>query len=289
MDGRLVLPMTISDESAKQVHQEVAMAAMTTVLDLRDVLELIDDRLNDESPAQEHLVPQEHKPVLHVGSESRDQMNAMIPQFLEAFLADIPFVAKQLAEKAFGQGKKGRPVIGIAGSQLEGQYLPQIIDGEMQLETKEPAHGRLAPLGQAGEHFMTTNTPIEADSKRCGIDESNAGALSSQAFEIGTEGNQRGRNPLDETIIAGQSRKFPTPVIEHRQVEVLEVPIIGHMKQNQHGHDLAQRHRTGTLSDRRSGGKQSLDPKRFESPAEIIHVAKQLRDKVQCHWGDLLG
>lgn len=288
MDGWLVLSMAIGDEPAKQVHEEVAMAAMTAMLNLRDVLELVDNGLDDESPTQEQLVAQEQESIPHVGSKSRDEMNALVPQRLEGFFTNISFVAKKFARKALGQGRKRHSVIGVAGSQLEGQYFPQIIDGEMQLESKKPAHGGLSTLSQTGEHFMTADALVVADPKRCRIDKTYSRTLSGQVLEIGAEGNQRGRNPFHEAVIAGQRGKFPVPMIEQRQVEMLKVPIISHMKQNQHGHDLTERHRTGTLTDLHSRAKQTLDPERFESFAEIIHVAKQLRYKVQCHWGYLL-
>ena len=54
--------VAIGSEARKQVDQEVVWAAVARVLDLADILELINDRLDERAFAQEQLVGerQEH-------------------------------------------------------------------------------------------------------------------------------------------------------------------------------------------------------------------------------------
>ena len=214
VDRRLWFAMAVGDEPAKQVNREIKDAAMTAMFDLRDILELIGDGFDDESTTQQELVPKRHQPVFHVGSQSRDELNTLVPQRLSVLDANIAFVTKQFAEEVSGQRQQGFPVVGIARGQSKGQNLSQIVDGEMQLEPEEPAHGGLAALCQSSEHLMPADAFIVTNPKRRGVDEAHARAPSGRAFEISAQGHQRGWNPFHETVIAGQSREFSTPVME---------------------------------------------------------------------------
>ena len=50
--------MAVGNQSANEVDQKVARRTMACMLDLRDVLELVDDRLYNRSLAQAQLVHQ---------------------------------------------------------------------------------------------------------------------------------------------------------------------------------------------------------------------------------------
>lgn len=68
---------TVGDQSSHEMNSKVDRAAMTGMLDLRDILQLVDDRFDDGSLAQQQFVSQGHQPVLHVGLEPRDQLHAL--------------------------------------------------------------------------------------------------------------------------------------------------------------------------------------------------------------------
>ena len=52
--------MTVSNQAAQEVDAEVDGATMARMLDLRDVLELVNDRFNDGTFASEQLVSEPH-------------------------------------------------------------------------------------------------------------------------------------------------------------------------------------------------------------------------------------
>jgi hypothetical protein len=53
-EGRLLGLMAVSDEARQQVDEEVVWAAVAGILDLRAVLELIDDGLDEGTLAEKH-------------------------------------------------------------------------------------------------------------------------------------------------------------------------------------------------------------------------------------------
>ena len=63
---RLLGQMAISRETSEQVHAKVDGAAVTRVLDLADVLDLVDDGLNERAFAQEQLIGETQESVAHV-------------------------------------------------------------------------------------------------------------------------------------------------------------------------------------------------------------------------------
>src|SRR5690242_19400353 len=96
--------MTVGDQATHQVDQEVDRRAMARVLDLRNVLELIDDRLDNRSFAQKQLVKQRQLSSLHVLTTCCDQLDTeLLVQLLEQPLRQIAFIADQLAKQALGK------------------------------------------------------------------------------------------------------------------------------------------------------------------------------------------
>ena len=63
--------------------------AVSGVYQVGSVLEQVVDDLNDVSLAQHHLVIQWHKPVLHVGSQPRDDVRSVLKQELEELCRDV--------------------------------------------------------------------------------------------------------------------------------------------------------------------------------------------------------
>jgi len=62
------------------VDEEVEGTAVTRVLDLGDILELIDDGLDEGAFAQEQLIGERHEDVAHVLAELGDQPEPLIEE-----------------------------------------------------------------------------------------------------------------------------------------------------------------------------------------------------------------
>ena len=66
MQARFFVLMAVGNEPGNQMNHKIGGTAMTGMLNLRNVLELVNDGLNNRAFAQEKLVGEMHKPVFHV-------------------------------------------------------------------------------------------------------------------------------------------------------------------------------------------------------------------------------
>ena len=74
--------VAIGDEAGEQMDEEIERTAMARVLDLADVLELIDDRLDQGAFAQEELVGGVEETGVHVLAERGDEDEALFHEEL---------------------------------------------------------------------------------------------------------------------------------------------------------------------------------------------------------------
>ena len=72
---------------------------MPGVFDLRDVFELVVDRLNDGTLPRHDLIEQRHQFVLHVRLQFSDELKVFGKQRIEELLRDVALVAKQFAKE----------------------------------------------------------------------------------------------------------------------------------------------------------------------------------------------
>ena len=70
--------MCVGDQTGDQIDQEIPGATMTSMGDLRDVLQLVIDGLNEGSLAQQELVLQGEQAILHVLANWRDELQAQL-------------------------------------------------------------------------------------------------------------------------------------------------------------------------------------------------------------------
>ena len=68
--------MAISDQAGNDVAETVDWTAMASMLNLRDVLELIHDAFNDGSFAQEQFIHPRQQAIFHVFAEFSDELHA---------------------------------------------------------------------------------------------------------------------------------------------------------------------------------------------------------------------
>lgn len=142
---RLFGLVAIGDESSEQMDQEIGRAAVAGVLDLANVLELVEDRLDERPLAQQEPVGELEELVAHVLAQFGDEAQSVGEQ--EAFgerRGDIALVAKELAEELAEETPRQAghwpSVVGIAGSETEREQLAAIIDDQMQFEAVKPPH-----------------------------------------------------------------------------------------------------------------------------------------------------
>lgn len=81
-----------------------------------------------------------------------------------------PVLPNTLPRRAAGHGLQRLGIIGIASCDLEGHDLALVVDGQVALEAKEPAHGGAAPLDQPLEHPVSPDPYIVTDHQLGAID-----------------------------------------------------------------------------------------------------------------------
>src|SRR5205823_14966315 len=92
----LLLPPRVSNQASHQVDQAVSHTAMTSVLYLRDVLELIHHRFDDGPLAKHDLVEDGHQSILHSSLEFRHELDAFPIEQIEERLRDVALVAEEI-------------------------------------------------------------------------------------------------------------------------------------------------------------------------------------------------
>ena len=78
----LLLLVAVGNQARHQIHHEPGDAAMPTVLNLADVLQLVIDRLDQRPLPQHQLLPQRHQAVFHVLADLGHQFQTLRMQRL---------------------------------------------------------------------------------------------------------------------------------------------------------------------------------------------------------------
>jgi hypothetical protein len=95
---------------------------------------------------------------------------AVLEELLKERLGDIAAIPEDVAPQVFSQLGDGAAVIDISGREVAGQQVALLVDDEGEFEPREPAHGVLAPVGEAGKNFMGVNPFRMTDAERRRID-----------------------------------------------------------------------------------------------------------------------
>src|SRR5262249_19088438 len=121
--------MAIGDEASEQMHEEIVGTAVTRMLDLADVLELVDDGLNEGAFAQEHVSGEGQEDVAHILAEFRDELQAVAKEeLLGERRRDIALVPKEFAKEPTDQAGNGLAVVRVARGEAKCEQLPAVID-----------------------------------------------------------------------------------------------------------------------------------------------------------------
>jgi hypothetical protein len=95
--------MAISDQTGNDIDEAVGGTAVTGMLNLRDVFELIHDAFNDGTFPQKQLVHQGYQAIFHVLSQFSDELDTEgIQKLLEQCLRNVATICDQLAKQASG-------------------------------------------------------------------------------------------------------------------------------------------------------------------------------------------
>ena len=132
--------MRVSNQTADQIDTEIGKATMTSVFNLGNVLELVDDGFHDCSLALQEFVSHIHQPVFHIGLELGDELDALLPKLLKESLRQVAFVPKQFAKQALNQLGDWATVIDVAGGETTRQQFTIVVHHQMQFEAKKPVH-----------------------------------------------------------------------------------------------------------------------------------------------------
>ncbi len=129
--------MAVSNQATQEVDAEVDRAAMSGMLNLRDVLELVDDRFNNGAFASQHLVRQPHQARLHVAFGLGIQLDATgVQQLLKQRLRHVAPVSKDFAKHRFEQFGHGLAVVGVTGGQHDVEQFALVIETRCNLKPK---------------------------------------------------------------------------------------------------------------------------------------------------------
>ena len=119
---------------------------MARMLNLRDVLQLVDDGFDNGALARHQTVIQGHQSLFHVALELGNELNACgFEQLFCQFVRDITFVSKHLAKQLLQQFWDRGAVISVARSQNHVEQFASVINHQMQFEAKKPIDRGFAP------------------------------------------------------------------------------------------------------------------------------------------------
>ena len=73
---RFLWLMAIGNQSAQNIDKAVDRRAMSWMLNLRDVLQLVDDGFDNRALAEHQTVVERHQSLFHIAFEFGDELNA---------------------------------------------------------------------------------------------------------------------------------------------------------------------------------------------------------------------
>ena len=142
--------MAVGDQPSNQMHDTMDRAALARMLDLRNSLELINDGLDTDSFAHQQCVGKVHETGFHVFPQSGNEMESLLKEHLRERSRNVAAISEHLPAPSFHEGRNRSPIIDIAWGETASQQIAAIIDRQVQLEAKEPAHATFATPGISG-------------------------------------------------------------------------------------------------------------------------------------------
>ena len=96
MERRLLGLPSVGNQTGDKIDDKVGWTPVTGVFNLRDILELVNDGLNDEALTREQFVFENNESILHVFADGRNQLQSACEELFKESLGEIAAVADQL-------------------------------------------------------------------------------------------------------------------------------------------------------------------------------------------------
>src|SRR5579875_151038 len=241
--------VAVRKQPRDQMDNKVGRAAMPRVLDLREILELINNRLNDRSFAHQEFIRKVHQVVFHVVAQMRDEVESLLFEQGGQGSRDVPSVADQLAAKVFDHLGNRRAIIDVAWRQAAGEQLTALVDRQVRLESVQPAHRRFASPGIGGKDPVLRDAFGIAHFQRRRVNETDACTNAIAALQVGQHRDHHGGNQRYKAGITHQVQKFATQMYLHiLRVIGFKRSIVRLVKVNQNGHHFAGPKLAGPLT-----------------------------------------
>ena len=162
----------IGNQATHQIDEEIHWTAMTRVLDLRDIFQLVNNCLDNRALSQQNLIEDRHEFVFHIRFDPNDELNVEICQeFFKKWLRNIASITNQFAKHAAHQFRNWFSVIDISRREHHIQDFATIIDDQMQFEAEKPTGRCLPALCQTCKNAMLGNAPVVTNVQGGRIDE----------------------------------------------------------------------------------------------------------------------
>src|SRR5205823_2440620 len=97
MQARFFVLMTVGKKPGNQMNDKMSGTAMTRMLDLGNILELINDGLNDGPLTKQELVVEMHKLIFHVLTQFRDELESLFKKQGGQGSRDVALITNELA------------------------------------------------------------------------------------------------------------------------------------------------------------------------------------------------
>lgn len=210
INHRLLREERVGRQARHQIDREADDGPVSGVLDLRDVLKLTVDGLDQSPLAQEDFVRDCHKLAHHVALKLCYQLDAVHEKSGEEVPADVSLVSDQLSEDPFDEGfvPERIPVVNIARCEHEVQEFPLFAADQMQFEAVEPSHRTLPPLGESLEYLVGADALVPAHAQGGAVHETDARAGSHAAsIHEQDEGDHHLTLQLDEAVVGNEPRE----------------------------------------------------------------------------------
>jgi len=78
--------MGVGNQATHHIHHEIQWTTIPGMLNLRDVLQLVNNRFHNGSLALQQFVGHVHQPIFHAPLQFGHQVNALLPKLLKEFL-----------------------------------------------------------------------------------------------------------------------------------------------------------------------------------------------------------
>jgi len=155
-------------------------------------------------------------------------------------LGDVPLVAKQFAEKPTNQWGNGPAVVDFTWCEAEREQLAAVIDHQVELEPIEPADRGFASTRIDAKDPVLSNPGCATDRQGGGVDEADPGARAQLGMQVDREWGHDSGQQLNEAIVADEPGELGAQLdLDLLDVKRFEGPVVGLLKEDGNGHDLA--------------------------------------------------